>query len=99
MLLRDSYGTMLARCNVIVGLPVLISNLCSVWDRDYDSEISRYLETEYGNDINKAETCDFDKMLEYNGLDSLFEYKLAYKQIKELGLKEKLQYFEGRRAT
>lgn len=66
---------------------------------DYDSEISRYLETEYGNDINKAETCDFDKMLEYNGLDSLFEYKLAYKQIKELGLKEKLQYFEGRRAT
>ena len=61
---------------------------------DYDSEISRYLETGYGNDINKAETCDFDKMLEYNGLDSLFEYKLAYKQIKELGLKEKLQYFE-----
>jgi len=62
---------------------------------DYDSEINPYLKAKdekNGNSLNRVNeliesTNGRKKLLAYCGLDSLFEYKLAMKQMKEIGVK------------
>jgi uracil-DNA glycosylase family 4 len=57
--------------------------------RDYDSEITPYLQAEGSNDINKiGELIDKpggqEKLLEYCALDSIYQYRLAMLQMKEI---------------
>lgn len=56
---------------------------------DYDSEVSRYLKSKEGsngfNTIHKAPRRD---LLIYCGMDALIEFRLAMKQMEEIGLKK-----------
>ena len=52
---------------------------------DYDSHMGKWLRSDGGgNTPNKIDEADAEQVLLYNGLDSLFTYKLALKQRKEL---------------
>lgn len=53
---------------------------------DWSSSISPYLEGNTGIGPNKIKEVDLRKLLMYNALDSLFEYKIAMMQSKELGV-------------
>jgi len=46
----------------------------------YDDKISKYLKAENGNALNKIEELDIKDVLLYNGLDSLYTYRLFKKQ-------------------
>ena len=51
---------------------------------DYDSHIESFLkgrDSKNANSINRIEELDIQELLHYNGLDSLFGYLLAEKQI------------------
>jgi len=49
---------------------------------DYDSEVSRFLDSKTGSGFNKIRQCPENKLLKYNGIDSAIEYLLAMQQIK-----------------
>ena len=53
---------------------------------DYDSSVSKYLNSNSkdANAFNRIDECPVDDLLLYCGLDSLFERKLAIRQMKEL---------------
>ena len=53
---------------------------------EYNSHIESMLKSK-GGKINRIDEIDMNDLLEYCGLDSLFEYKLAIKQMKILGVK------------
>lgn len=54
---------------------------------DWSSSITPYLEGKSGIKPNKIKELDLRKLLTYNALDSLFEYRIAVLQAKELGVK------------
>ena len=64
----------------------------------YDQEVSPYLQSKAPNvpnkimDLVKSETF-FRKLLLYNGIDSLMTYRLALKQMKEIGLDRDFSFF------
>ena len=49
---------------------------------DYGGGLGRYLKAEDSNSINTIDRAPVNKLLLYNGLDSLFEYKVAEIQMK-----------------
>lgn len=55
---------------------------------DYDSKISHYLEADEdnANSINRIEEAPLEDLLIYNAMDTLFEYRLAIKQMKAMGI-------------
>lgn len=52
----------------------------------YDHHVKPYLKTSGGNQINRIGEISLEKLLLYNGLDSLLEYKVAMLQMKEMGV-------------
>jgi uracil-DNA glycosylase family 4 len=48
---------------------------------DYGGGIGKYLTAKDSNSLNTIDKAPVDKLLLYNGLDSLFEYKVAEKQM------------------
>lgn len=55
---------------------------------DYDSKIEKYLrstEEKNANAFNQIEKADPKEIMLYNGLDSLFTYKIAMMQMEEMG--------------
>jgi len=57
----------------------------------YGAEIKRYMKTVKGGKINSIDKCPLDKVLIYNGLDSLFSY-LLYKEFVKVFSRKK--YFK-----
>ncbi len=53
---------------------------------DYDSDIKPYLHSSNSNTPNRIREVSLDKLLLYNGLDSLLTYKLAEMQMKQVGV-------------
>jgi len=51
---------------------------------DYSSDISPFFETSNGNAENKIRQIELSKLLLYNGMDALMEYKIAQEQMKEM---------------
>lgn len=52
----------------------------------YDDHIKPYLKSAKGKHINRIlQEIDLDDLLLYNGIDSLLEYKVAYRQMKATG--------------
>jgi uracil-DNA glycosylase family 4 len=57
----------------------------------YDEEVDPYLKAKSSNEVNRIMELvnspeGFRKLMLYNGIDSLMEYRLALKQMKELGI-------------
>ena len=52
----------------------------------YNEHIEPYLHTTDGNTENRIRDLDLHDVLLYNGMDSLLEYKVAMKQIKQIGM-------------
>ena len=57
----------------------------------YDEEVDPYLKAKSSNEVNRIMELvnspeGFRKLMLYNGIDSLMEYRLALKQMEELGI-------------
>jgi len=57
----------------------------------YDNEVSPYLKSKYSNEPNRImelvqDRESFRKLLIYNGIDSLMEFRLALRQMEEIGI-------------
>lgn len=52
----------------------------------YNDAVAPYLTSDNGNTRNRIKEISLDKVLTYNGMDSLFEYKVAQVQSKKLGI-------------
>lgn len=52
---------------------------------DYESHIKPFLKSD-GNKLNRIKEIDKNDLLIYNGLDAYFEFLLAQKQMKILGI-------------
>ena len=50
--------------------------------KSYNEHIEPFLKSKNNNKFNRIQEIDLDDLLLYNGLDSLYEYKVAMKQIK-----------------
>ena len=65
---------------------------------DYDSHLNSHLEAnsdeEGANALNDIHKIDMDDLLLYNGLDSLFEHRLALDQMKEFGIIDPMEYIK-----
>jgi hypothetical protein len=64
---------------------------------DYDSHLSHFLRSEdskNGNAVNNIQEIDLMDLLLYNGLDSIFGYKLMLKQMIYFGIIDPLQYMK-----
>lgn len=53
---------------------------------DYESSIKQYLRADSSNGLNNIFNCDELNMLKYNAMDSLLEYRLAFLQMKKVGI-------------
>ncbi len=54
---------------------------------DYESAVSPFLHTKSSNGLNRIREANLHELLLYNGLDSLLEYRVAQKQMAQLGVK------------
>lgn len=54
---------------------------------DYSTHISKFLEQAHSYHSNNIKQINLEKLLLYNGLDSLFTYLIAMKQLKFFGIK------------
>jgi len=57
----------------------------------YDNEVAPYLKSKYSNELNRImelvqDRESFRKLLIYNGIDSLLEFRLALRQMEEIGI-------------
>jgi len=52
----------------------------------YNDVVAPYLTSENGNTRNRIKELNLDKVLTYNGMDALLEYKVAQIQSKKLGM-------------
>jgi hypothetical protein len=50
----------------------------------WNKTVEPYLEADGGNQKNRIDKCDLHELLLYCGLDSLIEFRLAKKQMKEM---------------
>ena len=53
----------------------------------YDAEVSPYLKGINSDGVNRIGNADMQKVLIYNGMDALLEYKLAELQMRRLGIR------------
>lgn len=67
-----------------VGLKYLVMKAFDV--EDYDKEIKPYLKAEGSNGLNRIKEAPVDKLLEYNGWDSFYSFKLYDNQVQSARL-------------
>lgn len=83
-----AWDTMLA-AHVIDQRPKITSlkfqAFAALGQTEYNSHIENMLKSKGSNKVNRIDEIDLGDLLQYNGLDSLYEYRLAKKQMRILG--------------
>ena len=51
-------------------------------------------EDDNGNSKNRIYEADRDELLIYNGVDTILEFRLAFKQMKQMGIIDPYYYFK-----